>query len=130
MAVFIFSVIAEAKSDDLAFALAKAARPDLLAGRDRYQILDGRINFPSDRHAFDRAEDVYGVQPQAFVPTIAGPGMNTVWAQRILPLTCGNRRLMFFGLSTDRSNPATVGPARTIDPGPDHQSTIFVGGGM
>jgi hypothetical protein len=131
MGAYMFSVIAEAGSDDYAFALAKAAQPELLLGRDRYVILDGRILYPSDRHSYERAEDVFGVQPQAGVPSIAGPGMNTCWAQRILPLQNGRRRLHFFGLVSYRCNPVTVGPARIIDPGPDHTSTIYTSlGGM
>jgi hypothetical protein len=131
MPAFMFSVIAEGMSDDLTFAMARAAHPDLMLGRDRYVILDGRILYPSDRHSYERAEDVYGVQPQEGVPTIAGPGMNTCWAQRIRPLQEGRRRLHFFGLVNFRCNPATVGPSKTIDPGPDHTSVIITSlGGM
>lgn len=129
MSIFMFSVIAEALSDDYAFAVARAAQPELLLGRDRYVVLDSTCVQPSDRHAFNRAEDVFGVQPQFNTASIAGQGMNTCWAVRIRPLVEGRRRLIFFGVTNYRSNPVTVGPANNVQP-TDHSVIIDPFSGM
>lgn len=129
MPIGMFAVIAEALSDDFAFATAKAAQPDLLAGRDRYVLLD-TVLFPDDRLAFGRAEECFGFQPQFNVASIAGQTSPVCFAIRIQPVTKGRRRLLFFGVNGYRSDPVTIGPPKKTDPGPDHTSTIYVGGGM
>ncbi len=91
-----FTIFAEAGSDDLAFALAQQ-QPAML-GRVRYEILDNTTIYPSDAHAFKRAEYTFGPVPQADKVYIAGQNTNTVWAVRVHTTTKGTRRLMFFGL--------------------------------
>lgn len=94
MSLKLFTVIGEGPTDALAFRQAQGS--ELLAGRDRFMLLDPHTVFPSDRHAFVRAEDHFGVQPQEG-PSPAGAGMNTVFALRIHSAV-GVRRLLFFGL--------------------------------
>lgn len=94
MSLRMFSVIAEGSTDALAFT--QAQKSELLAGRTMFSLIDPMTFFPSDRHAFVRAEDYFGVQPQEG-PSIAGAGMNTVLAVRI-HAPVGTRRLLFFGL--------------------------------
>jgi hypothetical protein len=96
MALQIFTVFAEARSDDRAFW--EAQKNPLMSGREKYQILDASVTFPSDDLAFKRAEALFGVQPQADKVYIAGAHTNTVWAIRTLTQNRGMRRLMFFGL--------------------------------
>ena len=91
----LFTVYAEAGSDDRAFA--QAQQNPAMAGRARYEVLDS-VLFPSDHHAFLRAEEIFGVQPQADKVYIAGTDTNTVWAIRVIPRAVGQKRLMFFGL--------------------------------
>lgn len=94
MALRLFSIIVEDRTDALAFDQARQS--ELLAGRIRYEILDPMTFFPSDQHALRWAEDFFGVQPQEG-PSPAGAGMNTVFALRI-HAPVGFRRLLFFGL--------------------------------
>lgn len=94
MSLRLFTVIAEGPTDASAFA--DAQRNPLLAGRIHFSLIDPTTFFPSDKHAFVRAEDYFGVQPQEG-PSLAGAGMNTVFALRIhAPV---GRRLLFFGLN-------------------------------
>jgi hypothetical protein len=95
MALRIFAVFAEAGSDDRAFT--EAQKHPSMRGRVRYEVLDS-VLFPSDKHAYLRAEDIFGVQPQADKVYIAGEHTNTVWAIRVLPREVGKKRIMFFGL--------------------------------
>jgi len=90
-----FTVLAEANSDDRAFAIAQ--QNPLLSGRTRYEIIDPTTTFPSISLARSRAEDMFGVQPQADKVYIAGEKTNTVWAIRVLA-EHGVRCLLFFGL--------------------------------
>jgi len=94
-----FTVFAEGPTDDRAFALAQ--QNPAMAGRTKYQIMDS-VLFPSDGHAFRRAEDMFGVQPQADKVSIAGAHTNTVWAIRVLTVNQGMKRIMFFGLQSVR----------------------------
>ncbi len=96
MAVQIFAVFAEGNSPDHAFSLAQQ-NPSLV-GRTRYEILDNSTIHPSDTAAFQRAEWMYGVQPQADKVDIAGPYTNTARAIRVHTVTRGKKRLMFFGV--------------------------------
>lgn len=96
MALHIFTVFAEAPSDDRAFWAAQ--QNPLLAGRTRYEILDSSTMHPSDQAAFQRAEWMYGVQPQENQVDIAGPNTNTVRAIRVHTMNKGMKRLMFFGV--------------------------------
>lgn len=96
MALHIFTVFSEGGSDDRAFWAAQ--QNPLLAGRERYEILDPTTIHPSDQAAFQRAEWMYGVQPQADKVDIAGPHTNTVRAIRVHTTNKGMKRLMFFGL--------------------------------
>lgn len=100
MALFIFHVFAEAGSDDRAFWAAQ--QNPALAGRERYEILDPTTIHPSDAAAFQRAEWMYGVQPQESQVDIAGPHTNTVRAIRVHTANKGMKRLMFFGVSKRR----------------------------
>ena len=95
MAIKRFTVFAEASSDAAAFA--QAQQNPLMSGREKYQVLDS-VLFPSDQHAFRRAEATFGVQPQANQVHIAGAYTNTVWAIRVLTQNPGMKRLMFFGV--------------------------------
>ena len=99
-ALRMFTVISEGKSDSDAFA--QAQKSPLLAGRVSYQLMDPTTVFPSDKHALSRAEDVFGVQPQADKVYIAGAHTNTVWALRIYSTVPGVKRLLFFGLYEPR----------------------------
>jgi hypothetical protein len=117
MSIAMFAVIVEDLSDDYAFwaALKNPLAANLLVGRDRYQILDGKVLFPSDRHALIRTAGVFGgFQPQPGDVSIAGLNSNTVWAVRILPVQEGRRRLCFFGLGREASNPVVIGPPKLI----------------
>lgn len=96
MALHIFTIIVEAGSDDRAFAIAQ--QNPLMVGRARYEILDSTTIHPSDSAARQRAEWMYGVQPQESQVDIAGADTNTVRAIRIHTPTRGVKRLMFFGL--------------------------------
>ena len=96
MAIRMFVVFAEAKSDDRAFA--EAQKNPVMSGRSRYEFLDGGVLHPSDKHAFQLAESVFGVQPQADKVYLAGAHTNTVWAVRVLTQNVGFKRIMFFGL--------------------------------
>jgi len=96
MALRIFAVIAEAASDDRAFA--EAQKHPKMRGRVRYEWLDPGVLHPSDKHAYLMAESVFGVQPQADKVSIAGEHTNTVWAIRVLTQNRGQKRIMFFGL--------------------------------
>jgi hypothetical protein len=94
-----FTVFAEAPTDGLAFAAAQ--QNPAMQGREKYQVLDS-VLFPSDSHAFLRAEATFGVQPQADKVYIAGANTNTAWAIRVLTQNRGMKRLMFFGLRNVR----------------------------
>jgi len=96
MALSIFAVIGEGSSDILAFR--QAQQNPLLAGRINYQLLDPSTTFPSDSHAYTRAEDLFGIFPDATKVSIAGERMNMVWAIRIYTGTTKRSRLMFCGL--------------------------------
>ena len=61
MALKMFAVFAEASTDGRAFALAQ--QNPAMAGRTKYEVLDS-VLFPSDGHAYRRAESTFGVQPQ------------------------------------------------------------------
>lgn len=100
MALHIFTVIVEAKSDDRAFWAAQ--QNPLLAGRTCYEILDPTTTHPSDAAALQRAEWMYGVQPQEDKVDIAGADTNTVRAIRVHTTSKGMKRLMFFGLRRGR----------------------------
>jgi len=95
MALQMFTVFVEASTDGRAFALAQ--QNPVMAGREKYQVLDS-VLFPSDSHAFRRAEATFGVQPQEDKVYIAGAHTNTAWAIRVLTTNQGMKRLMFFGL--------------------------------
>lgn len=95
MPIRLFTVFVEGKTDDQAFALAQ--QNPVMAGREKYQILDS-VLFPSDGHAFRRAETTFGVQPQADKVYIAGAHTNTAWGIRVLTQNQGMKRIMFFGL--------------------------------
>lgn len=96
MALSIFAVIGEGPSDILAFR--QAQQNPLLSGRINYQLLDPSTLFPSDAHARSRAEDLFGIFPDATKVSIAGEGMNMVWAIRIYTGTTKRSRLLFCGL--------------------------------
>lgn len=96
MALSIFAVIGEGLSDALAFQ--QAQENPLLAGRINYELLDPFTLFPSDSHAFQRAELLFGIFPDATKVSIAGEGMNMVWAIRIYTGTTKRSRLLFTGL--------------------------------
>jgi len=100
MALHIFTVFAEAGSDDRAFWAAQ--QNPLLVGRARYELLDPTTIHPSDRAAFQRAEWLYGVQPQEDKVDLAGPDTNTVRAIRVHTTNKGMKRLMFFGVRRAR----------------------------
>ena len=95
MALQMFTVFAESSTDGRAFA--EAQKNPVMSGKTRYEVLDS-VLFPSDGHAFRRAEATFGVQPQADKVYIAGANTNTVWAIRVLTINQGMKRLMFFGL--------------------------------
>ena len=95
MALHLFVVFSEARSDAAAFA--EAQKNPVMLGRTRYEVLDS-VLFPSDTIALQRAESIFGVQPQADKVYIAGAHTNTVWAIRVLTINQGMKRLMFFGL--------------------------------
>lgn len=99
MSLRMFAAFAEAPTDGLAFA--EAQKNPAMVGREKYQVLDS-VLFPSDGHAFRRAEAIFGVQPQADKVHIAGAHTNTVWAIRIITQNQGMKRLMFFGLLKER----------------------------
>lgn len=94
MSLKLFVVVSEGSTDALAFT--KAQECEALAGRIHFSLVDPTTFFPSDLHAYRRAQDWFGVQPQEG-PSPAGAGMNTVFALRI-HAPVGTRRLMFFGL--------------------------------
>jgi hypothetical protein len=96
MALSIFVVFAEGHSDGAAFAIAQ--QNPVMAGRVRYELIDGSTSYPSDQSAFQRAEWTFGVQPQADKVYIAGEHTNTCWAIRVRTTTQGKKRLMFYGL--------------------------------
>jgi len=96
MALHIFTVISEGESDDRAFWAAQ--QNPLLDGRTRYETLDSSTIHPSDTAARQRAEWMYGVQPQESQVDIAGADTNTVRAIRVHTMSRGMKRLMFFGL--------------------------------
>lgn len=96
MALSIFAVFAEGHSDGAAFA--EAQKNPAMVGRVRYELIDGRTVYPSDKIAFERAEWAFGVQPQADKVDIAGEHTNTVWAIRVHTMNRGMKRLMFYGL--------------------------------
>lgn len=96
MALVMFHVFATGRTDAETFALAQG--DEKLAGRTRYEIIDPSTLYPSDKHAFLRAEDIFGVQPQADKVYIAGENTNTVWALRVLTTEPGMKRMMFCGL--------------------------------
>lgn len=126
---WLFAIIAEDLSDDFAFnkamTYARAAQPALVAGRDRYQILDKGVLFPSDRHAMIAANGVFGgIQPQQNQASIAGLTSPVCWAYRIRPVQNGRRRLLFFGLTTERNNPIVIGPPSVIAQG--DKDAIFI----
>tara|TARA_R110002110_G_scaffold176335_1_gene380396 strand:- start:42 stop:341 length:300 start_codon:yes stop_codon:yes gene_type:complete len=95
MALKIFTVFAEARSDGRAFDIA--VQSPAMMGRTRYQLMD-TVLFPSDKIAAQVPESVFGVQPQADKVSIAGAHTNTVWAIRVLTQNPGMKRLMFFGV--------------------------------
>ena len=95
MALRMFVVFAEDRTDGLAFA--QAQKNPVMQARVRYEVLDS-VLFPSDTIAFQRAESIFGPQPQADKVYIAGAHTNTVWAIRVLTVNQGMKRLMFFGL--------------------------------
>jgi len=95
MALQMFTVFVEASTDDRAFAIAQ--QNPVMSGREKYQVLDS-VLFPSDRIAYQRAESVFGPQPQADKVYIAGAYTNTVWAIRVVTQNQGMKRLMFFGI--------------------------------
>jgi hypothetical protein len=72
-----------------------------MAGRTMYRILDS-VLFPSDQIAYQRAESIFGPQPQADKVYLAGAHTNTVWAIRVRTINQGMKRLMFFGLRQTR----------------------------
>lgn len=96
MALSLFAVIGEGLTDALAFQ--QAQQNPLLAGRINYKLLDPSTAFPSDAHAFTRAEDYFGIFPDATKVDIAGERMNMVWAIRIYTGTTKRSRLLFCGL--------------------------------
>jgi hypothetical protein len=96
MALKVFAVIGEGLSDILAFQ--QAQQNPLLSGRINYQLLDPSTVFPSDAHARTRADDYFGIFPDATRVDIAGYRMNMVWAIRIYTGTTKRSRLMFTGL--------------------------------
>ena len=96
MALTIFSVIGEGATDALAFA--QAQQNPTMAGRLSFQLLDPATLFPSDSHAFARAEDLFGIFPDATKVSIAGEGMNMVWGIRIYTGTTKRHRILFCGL--------------------------------
>lgn len=96
MALKIFKVIGEGASFIIAFK--QAQQNPLLAGRINYKVLDPSTEFPSDTHAATRAEDYFGLFPDATRVDIAADGMNMVWAIRIYTGTTKRTRLLFFGL--------------------------------
>jgi len=95
MPIRMFAVFAEASTDGRAFAIAQ--QDPVMAGREKYQVLDS-VLFPSDSHAFRRAEATFGVQPQEDKVYIAGAHTNTAWAIRVRTINQGMKRLMFFGV--------------------------------
>ena len=95
MALKMFAVFAEASTDGRAFALAQ--QNPTMAGRTKYEVLDS-VLFPSDGHAYRRAESTFGVQPQADKVYVCGAHTNTAWAIRVLTINQGMKRIMFFGL--------------------------------
>lgn len=124
---WMFAIIAEDLSDDFAFnkAVAHALAKPLVVGRDRYQILDKGVIFPSDRHALIAANGVFGgIQPQPNQVSVAGLTSNTCWAYRIKPVQEGRRRLVFFGLTGERCNPIVIGPPSAIVQG--DKDAIFI----
>lgn len=95
MALQMFVVFVEASTDARAFAIAQ--QNPVMAGREKYEVLDS-VLFPSDSIAYQRAESIFGPQPQADKVYIAGAYTNTVWAIRVLTQSQGMKRLMFFGI--------------------------------
>lgn len=91
-----FHVFADGRTDAEVFAAAQQS--ELLAGRSRYEIIDPSTLYPSDKHAFTRAEYIFGVQPQNDKVYIAGENTNTVWALRVRTTAQGMKRMLFFGL--------------------------------
>ncbi len=96
MALVMFHAFGNGRTDAQAFAAAQQC--EHLAGRTIYELIDPTTLYPSDQHAFTRAEYLFGVVPQADKVCIAGENTNTVWAIRVHIPQPGMKRMLFCGL--------------------------------
>jgi hypothetical protein len=118
-ASFVFAVVIEDKSPDLAFMAAKSnpLTAEMLLTRTNFKFLDNWVVFPFDRMAMTRARGVLCGPPSHFNKLIhermtAEALSDTCWALKIQPLVKGNSRIIFFARGPQVSGrlPTTIGP--------------------